>query len=75
MAQPRVVPDLVALPSLKAAREHAGLTQLALAVASGVATNTIHGLETGKQKRVARGAAHRIAANLGVPLHELVRPS
>ena len=72
MTQPRLVPDLVAMPGLKGAREAAGLTQLGLAAASGVATNTLHGLETGKQKRVARHAARRIAAALGVPLDELV---
>jgi transcriptional regulator with XRE-family HTH domain len=74
MTQPRLVPDPVPLPQLRAARQRAGLTQLALAAASGVATNTIHGLEDGRQKRVARRVARRIAAALGVPLDVLVRP-
>jgi transcriptional regulator with XRE-family HTH domain len=72
MIRPRLVPDLVPMPGLKAAREAAGLTQLALAAASRVATNTIYGLESGKQKRVGRDAARRIAAALGVPLGLLV---
>jgi transcriptional regulator with XRE-family HTH domain len=68
------VPELVVLPWLRAARQAAGLTQPALAAASGVATNTIHGLETGEQRHVDRPAARRIAAALGVPLDVLVRP-
>jgi transcriptional regulator with XRE-family HTH domain len=67
-------PDLVELPGLKAARQRTGCTQLALAVASGVAQNTIAGLESGKQKRVALATALRIAAILQVPL-ELLMPA
>jgi len=72
MTRPRLVPDLLPLPQLRAARQRSGLTQLALAAASGVPASTIHGLETGKQARVARQAARRIAAALGVPLDALV---
>jgi transcriptional regulator with XRE-family HTH domain len=70
-ARPR--PELVALPGLGPARRRAGLTQLALALASGVAQNTIAGLETGKQKRVAAATALRIAAALSVPLEALLQ--
>lgn len=64
--------QLVPLPGLAEARRQAGLSQLSLAVACGVAQNTIAGLENGKQKRVALTTALRIAAALSVPLEALL---
>jgi transcriptional regulator with XRE-family HTH domain len=72
---PAMVGDTAIGARLRALRERAGLTQLALAEAADVADATISRIERGRIKAPSMEFAEKIAGALKIPVNELFEPT